>query len=402
MRKLITVRTVDNILPIPNADAIEVAVIGGWDVVVKKGEFKPGDRVFYAEIDSFLPDGNPAWQFLVDKQPREFNGMRGHRLRTVTLRGQDSQGFIIPLSALPQITNPQEDVDYADALGVVKYDPPVPAQLSGQVEGFFPSFLPKTDEKRCQNLVSEIFAYDDTKVLIDGLSPASADQEALAKGTLFVEEDKVYFKRPAKANRDAKYEVTMKLDGSSCTIFHNNGEIGVCSRNLQLKINDENKDNTFVRILFDTCLNVDLPRMGNFAVQGELMGPGIQDNHERLTQHQLFIFNVFDIDKGKYLTPVERWAFVDRLANMSGNGCGRLWHVPVLTPDLQWTTSQNEAGLFTMDELNIRDVKQLLAFAEGPSLNPNNSIREGVVFKRADGKFSFKAISNKFLKKVEK
>jgi hypothetical protein len=148
-RKLVTIRTIDAINPIEGADAIEVATIGGWNVVVKKGEFKPGDKCFYAEIDSFLPDGNPAWQFLVDKQGREFEGVRGHRLRTVRLRGQISQGFIVPLHALPQITNPQEGVDYAEVLGVKKWEPPLPAQLAGQAEGLFPSFIRKTDQERC-------------------------------------------------------------------------------------------------------------------------------------------------------------------------------------------------------------------------------------------------------------
>ena len=148
-RKLLTVRTVDAVGPIDGADAIEVATVGGWQVVVKKGEVKAGDKVFYAEIDSFLPDGNPAWQFLVDKQGRTFEGRLGHRLRTVKLRGAVSQGFIVPLSALPQVTNPEEGVDYAEVLGVVKWEQPLPAELAGQAEGLFPSFIRKTDQERC-------------------------------------------------------------------------------------------------------------------------------------------------------------------------------------------------------------------------------------------------------------
>ena len=151
-RKLVTIRTIDTINPIEGADAIEVATIGGWNVVVKKNEVKAGDKVVYFEIDSFLPDGNPAWQFLVDKQSRTFEGKLGHRLRTVRLRGQTSQGFIVPLSALPQITEPQEGVDYAELLDIVKWEATLPACLQGQAEGLFPSFIKKTDQERCQNL----------------------------------------------------------------------------------------------------------------------------------------------------------------------------------------------------------------------------------------------------------
>ena len=102
MRKLASLVVIDSINPIPKADAIEVARIGGWAVVVKKGEFAAGEQALYIEIDAFLPDGQPAWQFLVDKQGRTFEGVVGHRLRTVKLRGQVSQGFIVPISALPQ------------------------------------------------------------------------------------------------------------------------------------------------------------------------------------------------------------------------------------------------------------------------------------------------------------
>jgi RNA ligase (TIGR02306 family) len=102
-RKLVTVRQIDNLEPIDGADAIEVATIEGWKVVVKKGEFKVGEQCVYFEIDSFLPEGNPAWQFLVDKQGREFEGVRGHRLRTIKLRGVLSQGLALPITSLLKV-----------------------------------------------------------------------------------------------------------------------------------------------------------------------------------------------------------------------------------------------------------------------------------------------------------
>lgn len=393
-RKLVTIRVIDAVNPIEGADAIEVATIGGWNIVVKKNEVKVGDKVVYFEIDSFLPDGNPAWQFLVDKQGRTFEGKLGHRLRTVKLRGQVSQGFIVPLDALPQITDPQEGVDYAEVLGVVKWEQPLPAELAGQAEGLFPSFIRRTDQERCQNMVGEIFGYEDTKVLIDGLAPEQVDQAAVLGGRIVIEDGKVYSVREAKADRNARYEVTMKLDGSSMTVFARaNGpeiESGVCSRNLQLKVNEANADNTFVKLALQSGLLGVLEDMardgeGNVAVQGELMGPGIQGNREQLKVHKLYIFDVQFLDAGGgYLTPSERTSFMRKLYDRGVNP-NLVEHVPTIANDV------------TLDELGITNVKELLAYAEGPSLV--HPVREGLVFKRIDGGFSFKAISAQYLLK---
>ena len=102
MRKLATIRRIDAIRPIPDADAIECAVIGGWSVVIKKGEFGAGDVAVYCEIDSWIP--HELAPFLSKGQePREFEGVRGERLRTVKLRGTTSQGLLLPLSVLEKV-----------------------------------------------------------------------------------------------------------------------------------------------------------------------------------------------------------------------------------------------------------------------------------------------------------
>lgn len=380
MRQLVKLRTVKAVNPIPDADAIEVVTIDGWKVVTKKGDFKVGDPCVYFEIDCFLRDGVPAWQFLVDKSSRMFEGERGHVLRTVKLRGQISQGLILKISDFPiiefvlqeEVTNDEfeqmlvtygsdiasivvnlryglheheaqlspEDLHWQELLGVKKWEPEIPAELAGLVKGLFPSFIPKTDEERCQNLEREIF----------------------------------------ELNVGARYEVSTKLDGTSCTIYFNNGELGVCSRNLELKLCEENAHNTLVRALYDNLLNVSLTAIGrNVAVQGEVMGPGIQKNREMLRQAQFFIFKVYDIDAGRYMTPAERHQFVEQLRTW----WPQLEHVPVMYEDV------------SLEELGIDSVDGLLALAEGPSLN--NMVREGLVFKRTDGLFSFKAISQSYL-----
>ena len=422
-RKLATVRVIDGVFPIENADAIECAVIGGWKVVVKKGDLKTGDLALYLEIDSFLPEGNPAWQFLVDKQPREFLGVRGHRLRTIRLRGQVSQGFLIPVDVLQDVkkfvngtANAEDfaaaqiqegtdllDMDFSHLLNVTKYDPPLPAQLQGNALGLFPSFIQKTDEPRIQNKVREVFGYTATqfvspsRIKIEVAHPANnqyimcycddgKEWPALWNTTTppvpnVVEWAPINVRQP-EASPDDEYEITIKMDGSSTTFFHYNEETGVCSRNLQLATSDANKDNSFVRMFFDSNINVILPKLGNLAIQGELMGPGIQGNPENLSDFKFFLFNVQVLDERRYMTPDERCDLFDKILGYGANP-NKFLHVPILHKKTKLTT------------LGIRNVQDMIDFADGPSYV--NKVREGLVFKKVDGTFSVKAISNKWL-----
>lgn len=438
-RKLVTVRRIDALDPIPDADAIEVATVEGWKLVVKKGEFKVGDPCVYFEIDSFLPDGVPAWQFLVDKSSRVMNGVKGHKLRTIKLRGQTSQGLALPLSAEllekfatyenvanrcypvwvekltetgfyiePQNATDLRELDLSEALGIEKYEAPLPAELAGQAAGLFPSFIQKTDQERCQNLKAEIFGYTETErqasdwvdvnvslpkdgAYIKGKNAEGKEwtetwdsQEPLGAMTHWAAMTVV----PPKASPDDVYEITIKLDGSSMTAFHRDGEVGVCSRNLQLKTDDCNKDNTFVRMFFDGGLNWALPALapqfGNIAIQGELMGPGIQGNREELKDFKFFVFDVFFIDHSRYAMPTEREDIMKAMYT-AGVDPNKVTHVPVVDTYAK------------LSDLGLHSLEDLLKFAEGPSIK--HPIREGLVFKRMDGQFSFKAISNTFLAK---
>lgn len=355
MRKLATIRRIDNLLPIEGADLIMTAVIGGWTVVVKKNEFDIGELCVYFEIDSFLPDGNLYWQHLVDKSSRIFENGKGHRLRTIKLRGQLSQGFVIPITHELEVEWSHTFLNFEDArslqvgddltelLGVLKYEAPIPAELAGQVRGNFPGFIPKTDQERCQNLGHDIFT----------------------------------------ENANSQYEVTMKMDGTSFTAYYRDGADGVCGRNWELQMNDDNASNTLVRMFVDSGLQAALRELRlNYAVQSELMGPGIQANREAFTAARLFIFDIYDIDSGCYLSPEDRHHVITELWN---RGLNRdvVQHVPVMYMGV------------TLSELGISNVGELLAFAEGPSFV--HPIREGLVFKRSDGGFSFKVISNDYL-----
>ena len=177
-RKLASIRKVSSIQPIEGADAIEIAVVDGWKVVTKKGEYVPGSLCIYCEIDSFLPI-KEEFEFLRKSSYKKMGDQEGFRLRTIKLRGQVSQGLLLPLTTFqsfgyrlsPNLLNENyaiepdrvvispsdmielsEGSDVTEVLGIVKYEPPIPAELSGKVKGNFPSFLRKTDEERVQNL----------------------------------------------------------------------------------------------------------------------------------------------------------------------------------------------------------------------------------------------------------
>lgn len=347
MRKLASIRKINDIQPIEGADAIEVATIDGWKVVTKKNEFQIGDLCIYFEIDSVLPV-REEFEFLrknsfvkKDWLVSETNPEgEGFRLKTIRLRGQISQGLVVPLSAFLFKALPEEGQCVTDVLGVVKWDPPVPATLAGRVKGNFPSFIPKTDQERIQNIKPEELA----------------------------------------AYADHDFEVTTKLDGSSMTVFSKDSYVGVCSRNLELDWENDS-GTTFAAVLTETSLNEILPTIGNYAIQGELMGPGIQGNRENLKNHKFYVFDIYDIDAGRYLSSSDRFEMVRVIRLMQETkGVVRIEHCPMHT--------DMKAATLTVDEL--------LALAEGSSIV--NPIREGLVFKSIqDSMFSFKAISNRFL-----
>ena len=149
-RMMAWIAKIEEIRSIPNADAICCYRVGGWWVIDKKEAYKVGDLCVYASIDSWIP--HELAPFLSKgSEPREYNGVRGERLRTVKLRGQVSQGLLLPLE--PTCANIEsrlfEGLDVSAPLNIQKWEAPIPASLAGDVRGAFPSFIPKTDQERC-------------------------------------------------------------------------------------------------------------------------------------------------------------------------------------------------------------------------------------------------------------
>ena len=243
--KLASVEIITEIQDHLNAERLEVAQIMGWQSIVKKGEFKTGDKVVFIVIDTVLPQA-PWSEFLIDKNRPD----RRIRLNTVKLRGLPSQGLVLPLSVLGEYTGSlDEGTDVTEILGVQKYEKPLAACLAGQARSNFPNHLiHKTDED-------------------NGLSNLNIVQEVLG-------------------NLQTDITITRKLDGSSCTIIIEDGKIEqVCSRSLSLV---ENPDNAFWKV----ALELTIPEGWSGILQGEVCGPGIQGNQLGLSKPTLFVFQI--------------------------------------------------------------------------------------------------------------
>lgn len=358
MRKLATVETIAAIKEHSNADALEIALVRGWQVVIRKNEFQPGERVVFFEIDSWIP--TELAPFLSkDKEPRVFEGVKGERLKTIRLRGELSQGLILPISILGSYVDfsLEDGTDVSDHLGVIKWELPLPAQLQGQVEGDFPSWIPKTEQNRIQNFYSEM-AY------LDNYEHGGID-----------------------------WNVEEKLDGTSCSVFvrfksdvaAGYYETGVCSRNFQIKINEENKDNTYIKTITDAGYLDHIHKLcQSIAIQGEICGPGIQGNKYKLDAPSFFVFDVYLIDEHRYATFDERMNILKDLFDLGV----RVNQVPYL-------------GTCKLPH----SIQDCLNLAEGKSQLNSKTEREGLVLKTAylvEGKmYSFKMISNSFLLKNE-
>jgi RNA ligase (TIGR02306 family) len=336
-RALATIRVVGALRPIPDADLIEVAEVDGWQVVVKKGEFKVGDLGIFYEIDSFLPE-RPEYEFLRKSCYRtNYDGTKGFRLKTIRLRGQLSQGLLLPVGSLENFPGGtyREGDDVTVELSITKWEKPIPAHLTGRCKGNFPTHIvPKTDEPRIQNL------------------PRSRVAMKQATG----------------------WYVREKLDGSSLTFFLHKGEFGVCSRNIWLT---ETEDNAYWQVLRDNDIEGKLRDVfDDIAIQGELCGPGIQGNRYKLLMPTVYLFSVYDVVEQKYLS--------DRALV----GIGEILELPV-------------APLYNVFQELPETTAEILEFSNRKSLVCPEVDAEGCVWRSYDiyghRQHSFKAISNAYL-----
>lgn len=374
-RVLARVVRIDDVKTHPNADSLDLALVGGWQCVIKRGEYKAGDLAIYIEVDSMVPVENPVFEFLRGRNMVAKDGKEYSRIKTMKLRKELSQGLIVPISAAG-VSNPKDDQDLTDQMGILKYVKPSEqaaidggAKAKGERKGTsklgFPNFIPKTDQARVQNI-------------------KMAYENAYAKGE--------------------KFEVTFKLDGSSLTIWHKDGEVGVASRNVGFRLEDEKigfftavknlfkgtgwkrvikKDsNHFTEMADQLDLGNRLRKLGlNIALQGELVAPNIQGNFEGVDKPEYYVYDIYNISESRYALPEEREEILSKLNFTEGQ---RVKSVPLYL----WNVGVPA------------DMQAVIKMASGDSAL-NGKYREGLVFKSMSRDFSFKVISNEYLLKEE-
>jgi len=356
-RKLATIREVKEIRPITGADKIQVAVVDGWECVVKLNEFKAGDKVIYIEIDSIMPE-RPEFEFL-----RE----RNFRIRTIKLRKQISQGLVLPLTYLPKrIRKYKLGEDVTKLLCIKKYDPEKAEESKVVMPGpknkidkflmkfnwynkyirkyfvkptkkHFPSWIFKTDETRVQNMPSQ---YDKLRQI------------------------------------GSNFFITEKLDGQSFTAYIDSKDnIGICSRNLELSTTEpSNYQRVFETYNLRHILTT-LKKENNantIVLQGEICGPGIQGNKYNFTEPKLFIFNYIVDGKARNYYSMDK----DLLPY-------NLQLVPLIDSEVKLPET----------------IAEVVELSKGNSRLVPHQVREGVVIRDYSYKESFKVINPEFLLK---
>lgn len=353
MRNLASIQKISDISDIEGSDYISKARVLGWNVIVKRGEFKVGDFVIYCEIDSLLPIC-PSFEFLrggsykaaIKSGDMELQ-REGFRIKTKKIRGIISQGLCLPIDILPTGTDISEGMDVTEILGIIKYENEssfIESNTKIKTKGNFPSFIRKTDETRVQTLEKILEKY-----------------------------------------RGIEFGYTEKLDGQSFTCFIKEEEFGVCSRNILL--NEEDLFNTFSVVARSNDLKNKLisyrEKTGkDIFVQGEVIGPNIQNNKYKLKDIALYVFNVGEVKSGRYFDRDELVSFCKEY---------NLLYVPHI-------------GVMKLDH----GVDDVISMSEGKSVINSNIEREGLVFRPLKeiqddylGRLSFKAINPKFLLKFD-
>ena len=257
MRSLATIQKIIEITPIENADKIELAHVLGWQCVVKKGLFHPGDMGVYFEIDTFLPIES-RYEFLRDSSYKNTDNLgEGFRIRTQKFRGEISQGLFLPVSDFQEITDPKEGDDVTDLLQVRKYEIPEMASSGGTIIGTLPRSIKHTDEIRIQTVPDIIGKF-----------------------------------------AGCKYYISTKVDGTSCSISIDESGFHVTGHNYEYK---DDGLSSFYRFVKDRNLDLKLQlvkeelNVKSITLQGEYAGPGIQKNRLKLNAPEWFVFTL-DLD----------------------------------------------------------------------------------------------------------
>jgi len=375
-RKLAHIEIIESLTPIEGADKIEVAQILGWQCVVKKGEFKVGEKIIYVEVDSVMPE-KPEFEFLRDRK---------FRVRTIKLRGQISQGLILPINTLTSINskisigflNIGDDV--TEYLSITKYLSPSERQEIEQIERKlideknklkkfmmryswfrrlflpnkqkkgFPYWVSKTDEERIQNIPHVLEQFKDKEVYVT---------------------EKIDYQSGTWTGK-----MVPRFNGILGKLFPKKYQFVVCSRNLTTN----NKNSLYWQIAKKYNIEQILKKNPTLTIQGEQGNTKIQGNKYGITEPTMWVFNIIDYEKNYHYNYQEIVNF-----------CNKNGLIPV--PRINSDYLKNYGTT----------VQELVEFSKGKSTLANIP-REGIVVRCIEnGKkiLSFKVINPKFLLKYD-
>lgn len=354
-RSLAHIELIEWIKPIEGKDRIVLAGVLGWTIIVKKDEFKIGDKVVFCEIDSVFPE-KPEYEFL---RKNKF------RIKTMKISGVLSQGICFPISVLSPNKDYEIGEDVTELMGITQYEPTMdkePTACETKATKHYPDFLmrwkwfrklvlPKKQYKGFPNFVKRT---DETRV-----------QNA-----------------PFYLDMNCKWVATEKVDGQSGTFFlqrikgkhfwnKDKYDFGVCSRNLRLW-NEYNTSYWSVakKYNIEEVLHKLIGNNEWVCIQGECVASNVQGNKYHVTEPDLYVFNV--------ICPTGRLGSLEAKELVEKHG---LKFVPIISE------SANIKGM---------SVSEVLDYATGKS-KLYDTLREGIVFRSLDGKQSFKAVSPDFL-----
>lgn len=364
-RKLVNIVEIEEVKDIEKADRIQAYRVGGWWIVDGKGKYQRGDVCFMFEIDSLLDTTRPAFMFLAK------DGKTHHRLRTMKMKGQISEGLLLPINTAAMVdVLGQENPDWDKYFGVTKYEAPEPKgtgprRVGGASYKTFPSFLKKTDQERIENRTQYLSDYKTKWEItrkLDGSSMTVGDYDDAG---IMVRQ---------KGYRKTWFNI---LKARLKALFVKPDTFFVCSR--QVNLPDVPSCN-FWKVAKKYNLR-ELLKGHNIALQGELIGPGVNGNWEGLKDHDFFVFDIWDIKKQQYYTPLERQEWM----NTYGQS---LKHVPIIEPEMFFNDKFNTVealktwckNFHTEEEMNF------------------NTTPEGYVWKSlTNAGISFKCINHDYL-----
>ena len=351
MSHLASIQKVIKLTPINGADKIETATVLGWEVVVKKDEYKIGELCAYVQIDTIVPE-LPEYEFL---RSRKF------RVRTIKLRMQISQGLILPTPS----GNWKEGDDVTEILRIKKYE-----KIDNNPERYEKPRVPKVWYKKWFYL----FKYNFLFKVFPRLKPLS--RSPFPKNLVSITDEERIQNMPQVLNQYAgkNFVVSYKLDGSSITIIHSRvfgkSKFRLCSRKFEL----HDKKNDWYKVFTETKFEEEVIKLVNYfktddiIVQGEAIGK-FNGNHHNLRGDEIRLFNIYVNGKR-----INQKVFVEIcLAN-------NIPHCPMYK---EVVLNHSLAEVLAISE--IKDF-----------INPLVDV-EGLVWRCVEDGLSFKAINNNYL-----